>query len=80
MSKLTALKTEKAKLEARIKEEEERVALRYGRIFVKSGLADMGISDKDLFAELKAMASRFRKEEKPSGKAKSPALSTAAET
>lgn len=54
------------KIKADIAKIEEREAARIGKIVMKSGLLETGISDEELGKELAAIAARFSTNKEPS--------------
>jgi uncharacterized protein YydD (DUF2326 family) len=67
---LAKLKEDQAKLEAAIKEAEEKEALRIGRLALSSGLLELNISDGDWKKIFQEAGARFRQ------KAQEPARQT----
>lgn len=69
---LAKLREDQAKLEAAIKEAEEKEALRIGRLALGTGILDLNISDSDWKKVFQEAGARFRqKTPQPSGQATS---------
>ena len=69
---LAKLKEDQAKLEAAIKDAEEKEALRIGKLALNSGLLDLNITDNDWKKIFQEAGARFRqKTQEPAGQASS---------